>query len=137
MTSDDEREPGRPNPRRLVIADDSMAMRWFVRSAIGDEFGEVIEAADGRELFWALVRCTFGSTVNDRDQVIVTDHVMPTYDGLDVLDAWRDLHPQVLTVLITAYPSATVRRRAEALGAVLLAKPFSTAALRDVIRRHD
>lgn len=122
--------------RRLVIADDSAEMRWLVRHAIGAEFREVIEAADGRALFWALLRT---SIVGGEDHVIVTDLCMPTYTGLEVLAAWRDIWPRVPTILITAFPSAAVHDHARQLGAVVLAKPFSTTALREVIREvsHD
>lgn len=119
-----------PIRRRLLIADDSSEMRWLVRSAVGAEFAEVVEAADGRELFWELLRC---SRTDGENQVIVTDLCMPTYDGLEVLDAWLDLNPHVPTILITAYPSEAVRERAAQLGAVLLAKPFSTAMLRAAV----
>ena len=120
-----------PIRRRLVIADDSPEMRWLVRSAVGAEFAEVVEAADGRELFWELLR---SSRTHGENQVIVTDLCMPTYDGLEVLDAWLDLNPRVPTILITAFPSEAVRERAAQLGAVLLAKPFSTATLRAAVR---
>jgi CheY-like chemotaxis protein len=120
--------------RRLVIADDSAEMRWLVRTALGDDFGEVVEAADGRELFWTLLRSSFRSTADEEDQVIVTDLCMPAYDGLDVLDAWRDLYPHARAVLITAFPSEAVRRRAQEVGATLLAKPFSTSTLRSLVR---
>jgi len=127
--------------RRLVIADDSAEMRWFVRSAIGAEFREVVEAADGRELFWTLLRSGFAEKELDRRDLVITDLCMPTYDGLDVLDAWGDLEQRVPTILITAFPSDAVRKRAKELGVPLLAKPFSTAALRKAVREvsrdHD
>ncbi|MBL0214889.1 MAG: response regulator [Myxococcales bacterium] len=126
-----------------MIADDSAEMRWFVRSAIGREFREVVEAADGRELFWTLLRAQFAdhtdNKLDQRDLVIITDLYMPAYDGLDVLDAWGDLEPRVPTILITAFPSEAVRQRAKALGIALLPKPFSTTALREALREvsHD
>ena len=126
--------------RRLVIADDSAEMRWFVRSAIGREFREVVEAADGRELFWTLLRAQFSDKPLDlRGLVIITDLYMPAYDGLDVLDAWGELDHRVPTILITAFPSEAVRERAKALGIALLPKPFSTTALREALREvsHD
>ena len=131
--------PNRTQPggrsRLLVIADDSPEMRYFVRSAIGDEFSEVVEVADGRELFMALLRSSFSQVKDcERERVIVTDLYMPTYDGFDVLDACQELDAGAKTVLITAFPSEAVRQRASELGAVLLAKPFSTAALRAVVR---
>ena len=108
-------------------------MRWLVRAAVGDAFGEVVEASDGRELMWTLLRSEFAAGESE-DQVVITDLAMPGYDGLDVIEAWRELAPRSLTILITAYPNDAVRARARAAGAVMLAKPFRTSALRDMIR---
>ena len=114
---------------RLVIADDSAEMRWMVRAAIGAQFREVVEASDGRELFWVLLHDAFART-SEADTVVITDFVMPAYTGLDVLDAWTELEPRVPTILITAFPTALVRARAAELGVGLLAKPFTTTELR-------
>ncbi len=122
-------------PRRLVIADDSADMRSLVRSTIGADFTEIVEAADGRELFWMLMRSSFGEK-RPGDLVVITDLRMPGYDGLDVLDACEDLHPRlrVPMILMTAYPSDVVHARASALGVKVLPKPFSTSALRTALR---
>ena len=124
-----------PNPRRpvrLVIADDSAEMRTLVREAIGDDFREVIEVSDGRQLFWTLLRSDFRGG-SERDLLIVTDLYMPAYDGLAVIDAWREVYPKAPAILITAFPSDEVRRRASELGAVMIAKPFSTAELKRAV----
>lgn len=122
-----------PSHRKLVIADDSPEMRWFVRSAIGDDFREVVEAANGRELIWTLLRSRFAENDLDHRDLLITDLCMPAYDGLDVLDAWRDRQHHVPTILITAFPSDAVRERARDLGVIVLAKPFSRAALRQAL----
>ena len=125
-----------PTPRRLIIADDSPEMRSLVRAAIGDEFGEVVEATDGRELLWTLLRTTYAGNA---EVLVVTDLCMPTYTGLDVLDAWADLERRVPMILITAFPSDAVRARAKELGVLVLGKPFSMATLRDAVQqvRHE
>ena len=122
---------------RLVIADDSADMRSLVRFAVGADFTDIIEAADGRELFWTLLRSSFYDDHASGDHlVVITDLCMPAYDGLDVLDACEDLHPRlrVAMILMTAYPNEAVRARASALGVTLLPKPFSTSALRSALR---
>jgi CheY-like chemotaxis protein len=127
----------RPEPvlnGRLVIADDSAEMRSLVREAVGDQFGEVIEAANGRELFWTLLRSEFTAHAPANTSVIVTDQYMPEYDGLSVIGAFRELQPHAPAILITAFPSEAMQRRAAEVGAVMLAKPFSTAALRGLVR---
>ena len=120
-----------------MIADDSADMRSLVRSTIGSDFTEILEATDGRELFWTLMRTSFGDKDgSDDDLVVITDLRMPGYDGLDVLDACEDLHPRlrVPMILMTAYPSEAVCARASALGVKVLPKPFSTSALRTALR---
>jgi len=118
-------------------------MRWLVRAAVGDEFAEVVEVADGRALLWTLLRASFGAAVGTTPElVVITDLSMPAYDGLAVLDAWRDLAPEAPMIIITAYPSPSVHARAEELGALVLAKPFHLAGLRSLVRgliadRHD
>jgi DNA-binding NtrC family response regulator len=121
------------HPRRLVIADDSPEMRWLVRAAVGDRFAEVIEASDGRQLLWTLLRLFMTERDRGPDLVVITDLCMPGYDGLAVLDAWTELACDVPLIVITAFPSVPVRARAQQLGALVLAKPFSTATLRHLI----
>jgi CheY-like chemotaxis protein len=124
----------RRDRRRLVIADDSDDMRWLVRTAIGNDFADVIEVADGRALLWTLLRSSFAAAPGTVPElVVITDLTMPAYDGLDVLDAWRDLAPDVPMIIITAYPSPAVYARADELGASVLAKPFLTAELRRLV----
>jgi CheY-like chemotaxis protein len=120
---------------RLVIADDSNAMRSLIREALAGDFHEVIEAEDGRDLFWTLLRENFAAPPGAVPRpVVVTDLCMPGYNGLEVIEAWRELQPNTPVILITAFPSDTVRERAARLGAVMLAKPFSTQALRTLVR---
>jgi CheY-like chemotaxis protein len=120
---------------RLVIADDSAEMRWLVRATVGGQFTSVVEAGDGRALMWTLLRTTLDER---RGLFVITDLAMPGYHGLEVLEAWRALERDAPTVVITAFPSQAVREHAARLGVMVLAKPFSTAALRATIEeaRH-
>jgi CheY-like chemotaxis protein len=126
-------DPARP--RHLVIADDSAEMRQFVRDAVGRQFDDIIEVADGRALFWVLMRSGFAAEgAAAPDLVLITDVAMPAYNGLEVVDAWRDAARGIPTIIITAFPSETVQARAQELGVVLLAKPFSITKLRQAVR---
>jgi len=117
--------------RLLIIADDNEAMRWLVRSMLDANDVEVVEAGDGRALFWQLVRCSF--THAENDVTVITDMCMPIYSGLDVIAACDDLGYHPHTFVITAYPSAELSARIERTGARLVAKPFATAMLRDMV----
>ena len=115
---------------RLLIADDNPAMRKLIRTVLADRFDEILEAADGRELFWTLVRESYSGA---QDLAVVADVCMPVYSGLDVAGVCEDLGVHVPTVLITSFPSADVRARVERLGCTLVAKPFTTSDLRQVV----
>jgi CheY-like chemotaxis protein len=116
--------------RRLCIADDDPRMRWLVRSVLRDEFDELIEACDGRQLLWELFRSTYADHVHT---LIVTDVCMPVYNGLDVLEACEELQYAPRVLVITSFPSPATRARVQRLGGRLLAKPFTTAQLRDAV----
>lgn len=132
MTSENPTRPALRTGPRLVIADDSADMRWLIRSILAPEFGEIVEAADGRQLIWALIR-TQEKHHLEPDTVVVADVYMPVYDGLEVLHAWQDGESRVPVVIVTAFPNDDVRQIAARLGAVLLAKPFLREELRAAV----
>ncbi|HEY4176732.1 MAG TPA: response regulator [Kofleriaceae bacterium] len=118
-------------PRRVVIADDSAEMRWLVRNLVRDHFDLLVEVSDGRGLMWELLRSSYANS--PPPALVISDLAMPAYNGLDVLEAWRDLHPHIPLIVITAFPEPEVYDRARHLGAYVLAKPFTTTAMRKAI----
>ena len=111
-------------------------MRWLVRTAVGDEFTDILEVSDGRALLWTLLRASFAAAAGTAPElVVITDLSMPEYDGLAVLGAWREVAPTVPLIIITAYPSPAVYAHANELGASVVAKPFLTAGLRRVVKQ--
>ncbi|MEO6775391.1 MAG: response regulator [Kofleriaceae bacterium] len=118
----------------LIIADDNADMRNLVRSTLHRDFPDVIEAADGRQLYWQLLRSSIAPTVRAQPKfVVVADVCMPSFSGLDVLDAWHDGSALVPAVVITSFPDDEVRERVRQLGGILLAKPFTRTSLRDAV----
>jgi two-component system, response regulator, stage 0 sporulation protein F len=118
----------------LVIADDDADMRALVRATLAGAYPDVLEVGDGRDLMWQLLRSSFGSRDQTlREIVIVTDVRMPSYSGLDVLDAWQEGEGDAPIVIITSFPDDHVRARVTRLGATLLPKPFSRAGLRAAV----
>ena len=119
----------------LLIADDDADMRALVRATLERDYPDALELADGRELFWHLLRTSFGPAARaPRDLVIVADLRMPAYSGLEVLDAWHDDAQAVPCVVITSFPDDEVRARVAELGATLVPKPFTRGALREAVR---
>jgi FixJ family two-component response regulator len=111
------------------VADDSPEQRSLVRDVLTSQGFDVVEVADGRELFWALERCSHSKELGDA--TIVADVVMPIYGGLDVLEAWSEVGHSHPLVVMTGFADDAVARRTRNLGAVLLSKPFP---LRDLAR---
>ena len=72
----------------------------------------------------------------DPPQLLLLDHKLPGISGLDVLDRTADRRSEMLTIMITAYASLETAVTATKRGAYdFLAKPFTPAELRDVVRK--
>ena len=116
----------------VLVADDSAEQRWTLRLALSMMGFQVSEAADGRELFWALEALTHRPGAEP--ELVIADVYMPTYNGLDVLGAWFDAAPHHGLIVITAFPDELLTQRVAALGATLLPKPFTLAGLSGAVR---
>jgi DNA-binding NtrC family response regulator len=90
---------------RILIADDEAAIRDGLAEVLHDEGYDAVTAADGTEALGAIDCESF--------DVVVTDLRMPGADGLAVLRHAREVAPQTLVVLVTAY--ASVETAVEAL----------------------
>jgi CheY-like chemotaxis protein len=107
-------------------------MRWLVWSVLRDQFDELFEAHDGRQLLWELFRASYA---NADHMLLVTDVCMPVYNGLDVLEACDELEYPPRVLVITSFPDRATRERVQRLGGALLAKPFTTSELRQAVRQ--
>lgn len=81
----------------LLVADDEAAIRESLSEVLRDEGYEVIEAADGAEAIAAL-------QARELD-LVIADLRMPGADGIEVLRRAREIAPQTLVILVTAYAS--------------------------------
>ncbi len=122
--------------RRVLIVEDSNAVRTFVRTALEDEDFQravggfdICEAASGFEAMAQLPRGPFAC--------IVTDINMGDINGLELVNFVRksDQHKTTPVVIISTQSSPRDIERGLALGAnAYLPKPFSAQALQDVLR---
>jgi DNA-binding NtrC family response regulator len=68
---------------------------------------------------------------------VITDLMMPTGDGMDILGYACTHHPQAKVIIMTAFGSDATRQRAVGRGAhAFLSKPFSGEALLAILA-HD
>src|SRR5262249_13604957 len=108
-------------PRVLVI-DDDPGVREVVCSLLVSFGYDCQTAVDGQQ---GLIRFDEGGWV-----LVLTDLVMPTLSGWDVIGAVRRRVPTMPIVLITALNDPAVVQRAQELRVRVVAKPFRTEALK-------
>jgi two-component system, chemotaxis family, chemotaxis protein CheY len=120
---------------RILIVDDSAAMRAHVRATLEDahDLGEtlhVVAAASGFEALRLLHRAAF--------DVVLLDIRLPDMDGLDLIRFIRQnaYNRGAALVVLSSFSSASERVRASALGAhAFVAKPFSPEVMTDTLLR--
>lgn len=118
-------------PARILVVDDSSAMRAFVRAALeeADVAGEVVEASSGFEALRILPREAFS--------LAIVDINMPDVNGLELIRFMRgsDAHLETPLIVISSEASPRDRERGLALGAnAYLAKPFTADKLVETVR---
>lgn len=115
---------------RVMVVEDSLSMRAFVRDALecgGAELGEleVVEAASGFDALRLLPRASY--------DLVITDINMPDINGLELVQFMRksEKHRTTPVLLISTQSSERDRERGLSLGAdAYLAKPFTPEVLR-------
>lgn len=114
---------------RVLLVDDSSAMRAYVRAMLEDsgdpeEPFVVTEAKNGFDAMRLLPRSDY--------DLVITDINMPDINGLELIKFLRESerHREVAILIISTQSSERDRIRGLALGADLfLAKPFTPEAL--------
>lgn len=116
---------------RILVVEDSSAMRAFVRAAL-EEAGivrDVVEAGSGFEALRVLPREPF--------ELAIIDINMPDVNGLELIRFMRssDAHKTTPLLVISSESSERDRERGLSLGAnAYLAKPFTAEALVAAVR---
>ncbi|HJT76918.1 MAG TPA: sigma-54 dependent transcriptional regulator, partial [Gemmataceae bacterium] len=115
--------------RRILIADDSEAIRLQFQAALQDEPGvEVDTVADGQAALDALLGRTYS--------LVVTDLKMPRGDGMHLIEDIQKNNLPVTVVVTTGFGSIEGAVHAMKEGVYdFLTKPVDTAELRRVVRK--
>lgn len=124
---------------RVLVADDELGMRLGVCRTVSQLKLHVPEVE--REVHFEVAEAPGGQAAIDRLEaesfdILLLDHKMPDLSGLDILDRLRRKKINVLTVMITGFASLETAVTATSRGAYdFLAKPFTPAALGEVLRK--
>ena len=116
--------------KRILIVEDEATLSYFLAHSLMSEVRdyEVVTARDGE---------TAVSKMEERSfDLVISDIVLPQMDGLSLLRETRKQWPDTKVILMTAYGSPEVRRRAEQMGAfAYIEKPFIYGKMRDLVMR--
>ena len=117
---------------KILIVDDSMAMRMIVRKTLrqaGFDGHEIAEAEDGVKALAAI-----SSTPPD---LVLSDWNMPNMTGLELLENLVKSGSKVKFGFITTEVTPDMRNRAASAGAkFLISKPFSAESFKETLAPH-
>ena len=113
---------------KVLIVEDSVSARHFVKSCLADRNLELIEAPDGRQgLAMLSEQCP---------DLVLLDLTMPVMDGFEALPKMKQLAPETPVVVLTADVQKRTVDRITDLGADLfLKKPPKKQLLLEAVER--
>jgi two-component system response regulator PilR (NtrC family) len=113
---------------KILIAEDEKSMREVLEIFLQEEGYETFTAKDGKEALEMLE--------GDIYDVVITDIKMPRADGFEVLKKTKEISPQTVVIMITAFGTTESAIEAIKLGAYdYIEKPFKIEEIRVVIKR--
>ncbi len=114
---------------RILIADDRVYIRKFLREMLEAEGFRVDDVEDGV--------CVLAEVEKQEYDLVISDIRMPKMNGYEVSSALKDLKPDLPVILITAYgydpTHSAVRAKKEANVVAILYKPFDLGKLKGAI----
>ena len=110
--------PEESRPARILVVDDEESIRDLLRLVLTGQGYSVVTASGGEEAIEYLEAQPF--------DLVITDLVMPTVNGVEVLRAAKRIDPTYPVIVITGYPSVETVTELVRLGAGdYLTKPFN------------
>mgnify|MGYP001586472902 CR=1 FL=1 len=113
---------------RILIVEDENSMREVLRILLEGESYEVISASDGLK----------GLSHIDKDifDLVITDIKMPGADGFEVLKKVKNISPDTIVLMITAFGTTESAIEAMKLGAYdYINKPFKIDEIRLIVKK--
>ncbi len=111
----------------ILIVDDELSMREFLKILLEKDGHEVTTAADGASAIELAARHDF--------DIAISDIRMPGMSGLDLLDELKKNRPDLPVILVTAFASPDDAVTAMKNGAFdYITKPFNVEEIKEVIR---
>lgn len=120
--------PGPSQDVKVLIVDDQREIRDVLRiilEGVGYTVEEAVDCKEGERLLQSM---SF--------DIVITDIILPRFNGLDILRKAKEIQPDTPVVIITGYPCVDTAIEALRLGAYdYVTKPISVDTLTNVTRR--
>ncbi len=111
----------------ILIVEDEKSMNEILRMLLDSEGYDVSTALDGKEGIEQIRKEIF--------DIVVTDIKMPFHDGFEILKAVKDVSPDTIVLMITAYGNTETAVKAVQMGAYdYINKPFKIDEIRIIIK---
>src|SRR4051812_48952175 len=94
---------------KVLVVDDEESIREFFEIMLKREGYEVITASNGAEALDRLKK--------ERVDLVISDLQMPEVSGMELLQAAKELDPELVVIMITAFGSTETAVEAMKLGA--------------------
>ena len=116
---------------KLLIVDDSLFMRHFIKTALSKiEIEEIIEAADGYE--------AIDMYRKHRPQLVLLDINMPNMNGIDALKEIRKFDPNARVIMISSMRNQKIVQESKTLGAfAYMQKPFPKIQIEKIVNAYN
>jgi len=112
----------------ILVIDDEQSMRDFLAIMLKKEGHDVVTAENGNDALKAVQ--------NEIFDLVISDVKMPGLDGIDVLKTIKDISPETVVIMITAFASTETAVEAMKLGAYdYITKPFKIDEIKLIIQK--
>lgn len=113
---------------RILIVEDEKSMREVLKILLEGERYEVVSASDGLEGLSYLA--------NDIFDLVITDIKMPKFDGFELLKKTKEISPDTIVIMITAFGTTEAAIEAMKSGAYdYINKPFKIDEIRLIVEK--
>jgi CheY-like chemotaxis protein len=106
---------------KLLIADDDLDVRQFLRDELSDAGFSVVDVSNGADAIVA--------AAENRFDLFIVDMLMPGLDGIQTIKVLRKVAPGVPILGLTGYVGRGYMAQAAEYGVVCLHKPVAVADL--------